>query len=412
MTRSVFAARLDAELAELDVGALVVLGHGPGEPDLSPFLGAGRLGEAFAVVPRGGAARLGYWTPMERDEAAASGLELLTPEALDLPKLAKLLTDPDALLAAVIGAALAACGVAPGRLALAGSWPAGAVVAAAAHLSGSGWSFVSGSEALRRARKSKSAAEVAEIRRAAEVTCRAFRDLAARLAAATVRDGSLESEGEPLTVARLKAEVAVAFAAAGLSQPRECIVAPGEEGGVPHSTGTPERALRVGESLIVDLFPRARMFADCTRTFCVGEPSEALARAHRDTLDALRLAHAQARPGAHGWQIQRAVCALLAERGWPTPIDTPGTLRGYVHNLGHGVGYELHELPSFKESASPADGQLEAGDVVTLEPGLYEPGEGGFGVRLEDLVVVTDVGTENLTALPYDLDPRAWRASD
>ena len=237
--------------------------------------------------------------------------------------------------------------------------------------------------------------------------------MAERLAEATVRDGALHSEGEPLSVERLKREVALDFAAAGVTEPRACIVAPGEEGGVPHSTGTPERVLRAGESLIVDLFPRGRLFADCTRTFCVGEPPAALRRAHADTLDALRLAHELARPGVRGWEVQRAVCALLAARGWPTPVDSPGTLRGYVHNLGHGVGYELHELPSFKESAAPADGLLEAGDVVTLEPGLYEPagdasGGEGFGVRLEDLVVLGDGGTENLTPLPYALDPGAW----
>jgi len=410
VTSPTFAARLDAELAALGAEALVVLAHGPGDADLAPFLGPGRLGEAFAVAPRGGAPRLGYWTPMERDEAARSGCELLSPEALELPKLAKLFADPDQLLAAVLGAALAACGVMPGRVALAGSWPAGAVVAAAAHLAAAGWSFAPGSEALRRARKTKSAAEVAEIRRAAEATCRAFRRLAARIAAATVRDGVLHSQGEPLTVRRIKAEIAVGFAADGVTEPRESIVAPGEEGGVPHSVGTPERALRPGESLIVDLFPRGRLFADCTRTLCVGAPGETLSRAHRDTLDALRLAHRRAAPGVRGWEIQREVCSLLAGRGWPTPVDAAGTLRGYVHNLGHGVGYELHELPSFKESAAPADGLLEAGDVITLEPGLYEPGEGGFGVRLEDLVVLGEAGPENLTPLPYDLDPRAWNA--
>lgn len=410
MSGSPFDARLQAELGALEACALLVLGQSPGEPDLAPFVGCGRLGEAFAVVPTGGAPRLGYWTPMERDEAASSGLELLSPEALGLPRLAKLLTDPDDYLAAALGAALAACGVTPGRLALAGSWSAGALVAAAAKLAATGWSFVSGTEALRRARKTKLPAEIAEIRRAAAATCHAFRRLAERLATANRRDGVLHSEGEALTVARLKREVAVLFAESGVTQPRECIVAPGEEGGVPHSTGTPDRALRAGESLIVDLFPRGRLFADCTRTFCVGEPDEVLRRAHADTLDALRLAHERARPGIRGWEIQRQVCGLLAARGWPTPVEAPGTLRGYVHNLGHGVGYELHELPSFKETAAPADGVLEAGDVVTLEPGLYEPGAGGFGVRLEDLVLLGEDGAENLTPLPYDLDPRAWPA--
>jgi Xaa-Pro aminopeptidase len=404
-----FVDRLRAELATLDAVALVALAHAPGEPDLAPFVGRARLGEAFVVLPAGGAPRLGYWTPMERDEAAATGLDLLSPEELELQRLARERPSPDDYLAGVLAAALARCGVGAGRLALAGAWPAGTLVAAAARLAGDGWSFVPGADALRLARKRKSAAERGEIRRVAAVTCDAFRALAARLAAVEARDGELWSDGERLTVARLKAEVAVRFAREDLTQPRECIVAPGEEGGVPHTTGTPDRVLRGGESLIVDLFPKGLLFADCTRTFCVGEPPEPLARAHADVRAALETAHARARPGARGFDLQRAVCALLAARGWPTPVDSAGTLRGYVHNLGHGVGYELHELPSFKDSAAESEGILEAGDVVTLEPGLYEPGAGGFGVRLEDLVALDEGGADNLTPLPYDLDPRAWR---
>ncbi len=401
-------SRLDRELGRLAVSGLIVLAAEPGEPDFAPFAGAARLGEAFVVVPLGERPRLGFWTPMEREEAAASGLDLLTPEALGLAELSRRHPEPGALTAAVLAAALAGCGLKPGRVALGGSWPAGTLVEACGILADEGWSFVAAGAALRRARKLKTAAEIEEIRRVAAATSLTFRALAARLAAAEVRSGDLHSEGEPLTVDRLKSEVAVSFAGAGLTQPRACIVAPGEEGGIPHNTGTAERVLRAGESLVVDLFPKGRLFADCTRTYCVGQPPEPLARAHADTRAALELAHRETRIGARGWEIQRRVCALLAERGWPTPVDAPGTVRGYVHNLGHGVGYELHELPSFKDGAASGDGVIEAGDVVTLEPGIYEPGEHGFGVRLEDLVVVGEGGLENLTPLPYTLDPRAW----
>jgi len=75
--------------------------------------------------------------------------------------------------------------------------------------------------------------------------------------------------------------------------------------------------------------------------------------------------------------------------------------------IGHGVGYELHELPSFKRQAA-AEGMLEEGDVLTLEPGLYDPSPGGYGVRLEDLVHLGAAGPEILTRLPYDLDPTRW----
>jgi len=175
---------------------------------------------------------------------------------------------------------------------------------------------------------------------------------------------------------------------------------------VPHSAGADERVLRAGEPLVVDLYPKAALFADCTRTFCVGEAPEALVRAHAAVQETLQAAHVEAVAGARGWDLQESACARLATHGWPTPISDPGTTRGYVHGLGHGVGFELHEYPSFRRHAG-AEGTLGVGDVFTLEPGLYDP-EAAFGVRLEDLVTLGAEGPVNLTPLPYELDPRAW----
>ena len=198
----------------------------------------------------------------------------------------------------------------------------------------------------------------------------------------------------------------------GVEQPHGNILAPGGEAGVPHSAGTDRRQLRGGEPLIVDLFPRGAwrdrppLFADCTRTLCAGEPPAALVRAHAAVLAALAAARSLAAPGVRGWDLQEAVCLRLEAAGYPTPLHQPGTVAGYVHNLGHGVGYELHELPVFRKVAG-AEGVLAAGDVFTLEPGLYDP-DAGWGVRLEDLCWLGPGGLEVLTPLPYDLDPRCW----
>ena len=103
-----------------------------------------------------------------------------------------------------------------------------------------------------------------------------------------------------------------------------------------------------------------------------------------------------------------AVCEAFTARGCATPLFEPATLQGYLHGLGHGVGFERHEYPSFQRQAQ-ADGFLQVGDVPTLEPGLYDPDPvDGFGIRLEDLVHLDDTGAENLTPLPESLDPRSW----
>jgi Xaa-Pro aminopeptidase len=356
---------------------------------------------------------------MEREEAAATGLALLTPADLDVSRWASELPDPAYFLSQVAGRALELCGVAPGRVALAGHGQAGTVQAACAVLGREGWAWVPGNALMTTARKRKEPAELAGLREASAVTCDAFRAVARLLAAATVvpsdGTGELWLEGERLRVARLRAEIARVLAGAGdgFEQPRGNILAPAEEGAIPHCSGTPDRVLRAGESLVVDVFPKGRLFSDCTRTFCVplpGQPpSEALRRGHAAVREALEEANLRARPGLRGWEVQEAVCARFEAAGYPTPISEPGTTRGYVHNLGHGVGFDVHELPTFKK-ASGAEGVLREGDVFTLEPGLYDP-EARWAVRLEDLHHLAEDGLEVLTPLPYDLDPRAWEAA-
>lgn len=401
-------AALSASLEELGCEALLVLAPSAHDSDLAPFLpGSFHIGECLVVLPRGGEPRLGFLTPMEREEAGASGLPLLTPEDLDVSRWASELPDPAFFLSRVIGKALEASGVPPGRVALAGHGQAGVIQAACASLTSEGWIWVPGNALVFEARKRKEPVEVDGIREAMAGTAEAFRTVARLLAAASADEsGDLWLGGERLRVARLRSEVARVLADRGLEQPRGNIIAPAEEGGIPHSSGTQDRVLRAGESLVVDLYPRGRLFADCTRTFCVGKPSEPLARAFAAVREALEEAHLRAGPEVRGWDVQEAVCTRFTAWGYPTPISDAGTTVGYVHNLGHGVGFDLHELPTFKK-ATGAEGVIREGDVFTLEPGLYDPAE-GYGVRLEDLVHLGLEGPEMLTPLPYDLDPRAW----
>jgi Xaa-Pro aminopeptidase len=401
------AAALAVGLDEVDCEALLVLAPSSAEPDLAPFLAAPvHLGQALLVAPRDGAMRLAYLTSMERDEAAASGLALLAPERLEVLRLQQQAAGPVDFLAAWVAAALAAGGVPPGRVALAGHGPAGLVQAACAALAAQGWVWVEGGELVAALRKRKSAAEMAAIEQAAAGAVAALQAVARLLAAAAEQRGELWLEGVPLTVARLRAEVGKVLGERSLEQPRGNILAPAEEGGVPHSAGSPERVLRAREPLVVDVFPRGSMFADCTRTFCAGAPPEALLRAHGAVVEALVQARAAALPGVRGWDLQEAVCATFERLGYATPISHPGTISGYVHNLGHGVGFELHEQPIFRKSCG-AEGVLAIGDVFTLEPGLYDP-EAGYGLRLEDLFHLAPSGLEVLTPLPHDLDPRSY----
>ena len=390
------------------LSALLVLGASARDPDVAPFAAGARIGECLVLVNAEGEVALGYLSPMEREEAAASGLRLLGPDLLDVPRLARDGASPRELLREVVRRALQACAVRPGRVALAGSHRNGLVHEVCGDLERDGWEFVSGHKLLRSFRKFKTAAEVVAVERSAAGVQQALRGVAEMLREAAVEeDGRLWLTGEELTVARLKARVAEILAAHALEQPEGGIVAPAEEGAVPHNSGTPQRCLRAGETLVVDLFPKGDLFADCTRTFVVGEATETVRRAHEAIREALLWAHRETQAGVVGWSLQQGVCDRLQEAGYPTPLSAPGTLEGYVHGLGHGVGFELHELPSFRDTGEDSSGVLAIGDVLTLEPGLYHPGD-GYGVRLEDLVVIGEEGPVNLTPLPYELDPRAW----
>jgi Xaa-Pro aminopeptidase len=209
-------------------------------------------------------------------------------------------------------------------------------------------------------------------------------------------------DGEPLTVERVKQAMQGAFLTHGVVA-EDFIVAPGAQGAVGHEMGS--GPIAAGQSVVIDVWPKdpsTACYADMTRTYVVGEPPEELVEYHRLVKEALDRSLAATRAGVPAMEPFRLACDVFQAAGHPTQLSKkPGEVlrNGFFHGLGHGVGLEVHEPPWLGR----APGDLVAGDVVTLEPGLYRQGFGG--VRLEDLVLVTEDGAENLTEYPYDLEP-------
>jgi Xaa-Pro aminopeptidase len=252
-------------------------------------------------------------------------------------------------------------------------------------------------------RRVKTTAELAGIRRA-QRAAEAGMDAARALFRQAAQNGdSLVVDGEALTVERVKTTMAQAFAANGSSSD-DFIVAPGPQGAVGHDMGS--GPIRAGVPIVIDVWPRdneTACFADMTRTFVIGDVPDDVARWHALCKQALDAAVSDIRDGADGRAIYDTTCDIFEAAGEPTQRtkEAGRTLAdGFFHGLGHGVGLEVHEQPGLGLAAKNA---LRAGDVVTVEPGLYRQGFGG--VRLEDLVLVTEQGAENLTRYPYDLDP-------
>jgi len=247
------------------------------------------------------------------------------------------------------------------------------------------------SGAVTELRATKTDEEIEHVRaaqRANEAAMAAAEDL---LAAAVVRDSELVYEGAPLTSERVKQEIEIELLRHGCALD-ETIVACGADAADPHDRGS--GPLSPDEPIIVDIFPQdktSKYHADMTRTFCVGEPSDTLREWYDLTAEAHRAALETVEPGATGADVHDAACDVYEEAGLPTLRSDDRAETGFIHSTGHGIGLDVHELPS----VGPEGGELEPGHVVTIEPGLYDPAVGG--VRLEDLVVVTADGYENLT---------------
>ena len=176
------------------------------------------------------------------------------------------------------------------------------------------------------------------------------------------------------------------------------IVACGADGVDPHNRGA--GPIRADESILFDIFPRSsrsRYFADLSRTVVKGRASDGLKRMYEAVLAARERGIGLIRDGASGQAIHAEVARAMESRGFETGV-VDGRNQGFFHGTGHGVGLDIHELPRIGK----VDHVLQAGQVVTVEPGLYYSRWGA--VRIEDLVVVEAGGCRDLTASPTFLE--------
>jgi Xaa-Pro aminopeptidase len=240
-------------------------------------------------------------------------------------------------------------------------------------------------------RSKKTVAEIRTMKRVQEVTQTAMGHAVSLIKKSTVKQGVLYLKGKPLTSEYLRYAMHSILLEHGCSAV-DIIVACGKDTAIPHMTGS--GPLYANEPIIIDLFPvddETGYYADMTRTVVKGKPSTEI----REMFDALQaakhLAISHTKEGVMGSDLYQMVVDYFKDHGYHS--DT----RGFTHNLGHGVGLQVHELPT----VGPAGKELEAGNVITIEPGLYYPDTGG--VRLEDIGAVTKRGFTSFTKFSEDL---------
>ncbi|HEX6791001.1 MAG TPA: Xaa-Pro peptidase family protein [Candidatus Krumholzibacteria bacterium] len=271
--------------------------------------------------------------------------------------------------------------------------PAGFATGVADTLRGHGISVHAADGSLFPARRIKSAEEIAHIQRAMRATEAGVDAAIGLLRRARIRGGWVVLDGRRLTADDVRRAADVEIFSRGYV-PAHTIVAPGKHGCDPHDEGS--GPIRAGEPVIIDIFPRSQKtgyFADITRTVVKGRPRPKARAMYDAVLAAQRGALRSIRHGAKAADIHGAILALFEKRGFPTG-EIDGRMQGFFHGTGHGLGLEIHEPPRI----AMADATLEAGMVVTVEPGLYYADTGG--VRIEDTVLVTRTGIRNLTRYP------------
>jgi Xaa-Pro aminopeptidase len=278
-------------------------------------------------------------------------------------------------------------------------------VAVADRLRADGVELVVDHEAFAARRRVKSDAELAGILRAQRSAEAGMAAAAELLRSATPVDGRLHAGGEVLTAERVRTAIRAACAATGARASPELLVTSALSGGG-HDPGS--GPLPAALPIVIDLWPQdeeSSCWADMTRTFVAGEPSDDVLALHELVSTALATARSAIRPGRTGREIYDVAADVIEAAGHRTQrTRAEGELltHGFYFALGHGVGLEVHEPPTLGLAVGEAP--LVAGDVLALEPGVEGlPGIGG--VRLEDLVRVTETGCETLTDYPYGLAP-------
>ena len=245
----------------------------------------------------------------------------------------------------------------------------------------------------------KTKAEVEKIKAAIRMTENGIERACGILRESTVRtDGTLEWNGGVLTAEVLIAEINIAIARLG-GNAAGTIAAPGTQGADPHCQGF--GPIHAGEPIVMDVFPRdgrTGYFGDLTRTVVKGAAPDIVRKTFETVKAAQQLAFSMIRAGVSGSEPHLAVEKFFKDSGFETDRDsTPA--RGFFHGLGHCIGLEIHEEPRMSLSYGKP---LQAGNVITVEPGLYYPEWGG--IRIEDDVLVTEDGCEKLSGLPVFLE--------
>ncbi|MCL4269367.1 MAG: Xaa-Pro peptidase family protein [Anaerolineales bacterium] len=411
---------LDPIMQARNLDAFIVFGNAENNPPMYYLTGGGHVSHA-TVIKKRGEEPVYFYNDMERDEAAKSGLKLIPYTKYDYTEILRQ-AEGNQLLASALRyqQMLEEVGVTQGRVGVYGHYDVSTVFGTLSHLQKLMPSLEFVGEArdesiFLRAMETKDENEVERIRKMGKVTTAVVDKVKEYLTACDVREDEvlLKEDGTPLTVGDVHSKIRLWVSEHGAELPSGFIFAIGRDAGVPHSAGTPSDLMRLGQTIVFDIYPAEAgggYYYDFTRTWSLGyttPEAQALYDQVKEIYDTL---NDNFDLNVVFKDYQRMTCEFFESKGHQTPLNTKAPIEGYVHSLGHGVGLNIHERP-FSGLTASDDQRLKPGVIITSEPGLYYP-EKGMGFRIEDTLWVRPDGVmEKLVDYPYDfvLPMKKWK---
>lgn len=404
-------SNLDTLMKDRNMDAILVLGDAEHNPPMTYLVGGGHVSHAV-LIKKVNEEPLLFCNVMEREEAAKSGLKTVALRRAPIDEF----IDNHAEL-------FRSHGIASGHVGVYGKTDLSQALVLLDSLRSAFPDVTfsgepSGDSIFMRAMESKDENEVSRIRKMGKVTVEVVGMVAAYLTSRDVRDDEvlLKEDGTPLTVRDVKGKISRWLAERGAVDMEGCIFAIGRDAGIPHSVGNPDDTLRLGKTIVFDIFPGEAgggYFYDFTRTWSLGYATPEAQKLYDEVKSVYDQVIENIDLNARFKDYQKLVCEEFSKNGHKTPMHDEGVLtEGYVHSLGHGLGLNVHERPWSRHTAGD-DNLLKPGVVITIEPGLYYPDQ-GMGVRIEDSYWVRPDGkVELLAEYPYDfvLEMKKWKKS-
>ena len=413
-------SELDTLMQAKDMDAILIFGNAEHNPPMYYLTGGGHVSHATLFKKRGGDATL-FFGDMERDEAAKSGLKLIPYSTYDFEEIYKKANRNPTLAGAMrLELMLKDVGVESGRVGVYGTYDIGPVFGLLMQLQKlmPNLEFIGEpreDSIFLRAMEKKDEAEVERIRKMGKVTTTVVGRVADFLTSCEVREDEvlLNENGSALTVGDVHSKIRLWVSELGAELPSGFIFAIGRDAGVPHSAGNPADLMKLGQTIVFDIYPAEAgggYYYDFTRTWSLGYATPEA----QELFDQVKEIYDQLNENfdlnVPFKDYQKMTCEYFGGKGHKTPMNSKSPVDGYVHSLGHGVGLNIHERP-FSGINTSDEERLAPGVVITSEPGLYYP-EKGMGFRIEDTIWVRPDGRmEILADYPYDfvLPMKKWK---